>query len=321
MLYYFAPLEGITNSVYHNAYHQFFKPLNKSFTPFFIPNEEKGLSKKDQAELRNYKTNSLIVPQLLTNHSDSFIKASETLKDLDYSEVNLNLGCPSGTVVSKRRGSGFLSQLDALESFLEDIFSNTSLKISLKTRLGLRDPDEFSNIMLLFEKYPLHELIIHPRVREDYYSGKPHMDVFSNCLDNAKFPIIYSGDLFSAAQIKHFQQTYAKTQGLMLGRGIIANPGLFEHAALNKPITSTLFQDFHNYLYEQYQSILFGPKPVLFKMKELCFYMLHMFENHEKHAKRIRKTQNLSDYDNAIKSVFRDLTFNPNNAFHPKLKN
>ena len=149
-----------------------------------------------------------MVPQILANNGDAFCKALEILEDLGYREVNLNLGCPSGTVVSKGRGSGFLAadRREALSQFLDQIYScseRRGMKISIKTRLGMEKPEEFEELLSLYLCFPVSELVIHPRVQKDFYKNTPSREAFSLAVQAAGQQgktedwICYNGDIFS----------------------------------------------------------------------------------------------------------------------------
>lgn len=317
MLYYFAPLEGITNSIYRNAYHAFFCPMDKYFTPFFVPSQQ-GLSSKDQKDLLpEQHIDQYLVPQLLTNRSEDFIRAARQLKELGYAEVNLNFGCPSGTVVSKKRGAGFLAYPDELQKFLDEIFSSSDLLISIKTRIGMENPSEFDALLELYNAYPLSELIIHPRIRRDFYRNHPNLTVYQTALAESKHPIVYSGDLFTAQQIKSFTASFPQTKAVMLGRGLIANPGLGGHVIDGTPITQEQLWAFHEQLYLKYQEVLFGSTPLLHKMKEIWHYMICLFPDGSKHAKRLKKAQTSSEFEAAVFAIFRDLSLSQEAGYVP----
>lgn len=317
MLYYFAPLEGITNHLYHEVHRSLFPQLDRYITPFFVPGVT-GLSTKDRTHLSKSLASGLpLTPQLLTNRSDDLIRSAEQLKDLGFSELNLNLGCPSGTVFSKGRGAGALRDLNVLQSFLDNIFARSPLPISLKTRIGVADPREWESLLPLFNQYSIHELIIHPRVREEHYRGKPHPEALVMALSESRAPVVYSGDLFSASQVESFAASYPQAKGIMLGRGLIANPALHAMVSEHAPLTQSQMLAFHDLLFSRYRDVLSGEKPVLHKMKELWHYMICLFPDHDKHAKRIRKAQKLSDYEAAVSSLFRDLTLDATLAYLP----
>ena len=219
MKYYLAPMEGITGFIYRNAYEKFFHNIDKYFTPFIVANKSKSLKTKELRDVLPENNNCMnIVPQILTNNSEDFIITSKRLQQLGYNEVNLNLGCPSGTVVSKNRGSGFLALRDELDRFLEEIFTLENMKISIKTRIGKDNPEEFYELIKIYNKYPLEELIIHPRTRNDFYGNKPNLDVFKDALSLSKAEVCYNGDIFTVDNYNNFNnfQQVQKAPGLFL---------------------------------------------------------------------------------------------------------
>jgi len=307
MKFYFAPMEGITGYIYRNAHAAFFGDVDKYFTPFIAANQFGKLSTRELHDiLPEHNEGTCVIPQILTNNAEDFIRTSMTLKEFGYNEVNLNLGCPSGTVVSKNKGSGFLSQREALDQFLETIFSEATTKISVKTRIGKDSPEEFYELIKIFNKYPMEELIIHPRIQKDYYKNKPNMDIFKDGLALSKNPVCYNGDIFTAKDYNRFSQDFKSVDTIMLGRGLIANPGLIADITKHCTLDKHLLKAFHDRIYEGYQGILSGERNVLFKMKEAWFYMIYMFDDHEKHAKRIRKSQRLCDYEKAVANLFEE---------------
>jgi tRNA-dihydrouridine synthase len=248
----------------------------------------------------------ILVPQLLTNNAKDFIHTSKKLKLMGYNEINLNLGCPSGTVVSKCRGAGFLAKKEELDIFLEEIFSHSATKISVKTRIGMNQPDEFDEIIQIFNKYPIDELIIHPRVQKDFYKNKPNRDIFRKALSMSKNPVCYNGDIFTVKDYKEFSADFPSVDTLMIGRGSIVNPGLIGDIKSNVKLEKDLLKEFHDKIYSDYKGVLFGDRNVLFKMKAIWFYMVSVFTNNEKYAKKIKKSERLSDYDDAVSNLFRD---------------
>ena len=174
MEFYFAPMEGITGYIYRNAHHRFFPGTDKYFTPFLSPNQNRALNPKEVRDVLPENNEGIyIVPQILTNQADFFLRAAKELKECyGYEEVNLNLGCPSGTVVSKGKGAGFLADPGGLDAFFDQVYAKADVKVSVKTRIGLSSPEEFYGILDIFNRYPLHELIIHPRVRSEEHTSE-----------------------------------------------------------------------------------------------------------------------------------------------------
>ena len=305
MQFYLAPLEGLTGYIFRNALAKYFIPLDKYFTPFIAANQKGKLSSRELKDiLPEHNPSIKVIPQILTNKVEDFNLTVKHLQAYGYDEVNLNLGCPSGTVVSKNKGAGFLAVPDDLDHFLEGIFNEVPLKISIKTRLGKDDPSEFQNLIRIFNQYPLEELIIHPRIQKDYYKNTPRLEQFEEGLSKSQHPICYNGDIFTASDYHQLTQRYPKLERVMLGRGLIANPGLVEEITLQKALDIKTFKAFHDEVYTNYQEVLHGERDILFKMKEMWFYMSYMFEDVEKQAKKIKKSQRLTDYEAAVEELF-----------------
>lgn len=309
MKYYLAPLEGITTWVYRKVHAEVYGALDKYFVPFIEPHEKRDFKTRELQEiLPEHNEGIRVVPQILTNRTEGFLKLCHALKEFGYEEVNLNLGCPSRTVVSKKKGSGFLAFPEELDRFLEEIFSNmdSGMKLSIKTRIGKDDPEEFDRLLEIYNKYPLEELIIHPRVQADYYKNEPRMDAFRRAEKESKNPVCYNGDLFTENRIHQFCEGFPRADRMMIGRGVIMNPGLIHgENSIEK------FRTFHNRIYEEYRERDMGDVNVLYKMKELWGYQILLFPDSEKYAKQIKKVQKLSEYEQIVKELLRERELRP----------
>lgn len=304
MKLYMAPLEGITGYVYRNAYHTFFAPADKYFTPFVTPHTKRSFNGRERNDLiREHNEGMYVVPQVMTKSAEDFGRIAQELKELGYREININAGCPSGTVVSKGRGAGLLEDIRALDAFLDGVFQNRDGKISVKTRIGMESPEEFREILKVYNQYPMEELIIHPRVREDYYRNEPNREMFHYALEHSKNPVVYNGDIFTPESMQGLCQQFPQVESVMLGRGIIANPGLIGQLRGQAPMDIATFRQFHNRLVADYRQIMSGERDVLFKMKELWFYLSWTFSNPEPYLKRIKKAKHLSEYTSAVEEL------------------
>ena len=307
MKYYLAPMEGITGHIYRNAYEKYFHNIDKYFTPFIVPNQSLSLKTKELRDLLPENNKGLnIVPQILTNDSEGFILTANKLKQLGYDEINLNLGCPAGTVVSKRRGSGFLAYPEELDKFLDEIYKIKDMKISIKTRLGKEMPEEFYNLIEIYNKYPLEELIIHPRTREDFYGNTPNLKIFKEALSLSKHSICYNGDIFTTENYNEIVKEFSEIDKVMLGRGILANPGLIGEIKDNKFISKEILKEFHDEIFENYTVLLSEDKNAMYRMKELWGYMSHIFTDNKKYYKKIKKVQKAKDYREAVSKLFEE---------------
>ena len=307
MNFYFAPLEGVTGYIYRNAHKAFFNNIDKYFSPFIVTNQSESFKTRELIDiLPENNPGIVLIPQLLTNDAKDFIHTSTKIKQLGYNEINLNLGCPSKIVTSKNRGSGFLSKREELDRFLEEIFSETVTKISLKTRLGKDQPEEFYELIEIFNKYPLEELIIHPRIQKDFYNNKPNLKIFREALTLSKNPVCYNGDIFTSNDYKKFSVDFPSVDKLMLGRGVITNPGLILDIRNNIKLEKKTLKDFHDRIYEDYKRMFPGDRKVLCKMKELWVYMIRMFSDNTSYGKKIMLSDKLYDYEEAVSNLFRE---------------
>lgn len=307
MKYYLAPLEGITGFIYRNSYKKFFNDIDKYFTPFIVPNNSKSLKTRELRDILPENNKGInIVPQILTNDSEGFITTSRKLRELGYNEVNLNLGCPSGTVVSKNRGSGFLAKREELDIFLDEIFKIDDMKISIKTRIGKDIPEEFYELIKIYNKYPIEELIIHPRTRQDFYGNKPNLEVFKDALSLSTNPVCYNGDIFTIDDYNNLIKAFPELNTVMLGRGILANPGLIDLIKTNMQIDKKVIKDFHDEVLNNYVELFHDDNIAILRMKELWGYMIYIFSDNKKYGKKIKKSQNLSDYKAAVFTLFEE---------------
>lgn len=303
MRYYFAPLEGITDRVFRDVHHRFYPGIDRYYTPFLSPTIHRCLTQKEQRELppaENLSYHS--VPQILTKNAEDFLWLAKQCQELGYTEVNLNLGCPSGTVTAKGKGSGMLRTPDMLDAFLDAIFSGTDMPISVKTRIGFADPDEFPTILNIFNRYPICELIIHPRVRNDFYNGDVNINAFRYAIDNCNHPICYNGDITKQCQLK----TTFKIDAVMIGRGLIANPGL-----LCSDFSVDTLKKYLNCLLETYMHVFGNARNAMFRLKEHWRYLQNNFKRSEKLFKQLRRTTDVDDFFACMNRILAECPFNP----------
>lgn len=303
MKIYFAPLEGITGYIFRNAYDGIYGHIDKYFAPFISPSEKCTMTpreRKDVAPENNTGIN--LVPQILTCSSDHFIEAAKELHTMGYAEINLNLGCPSGTVCAKGKGAGFLPETLALQRFLDDIYSyagSANMNISIKTRLGYYDPDEFYDLMDIFNSYPVSELIVHPRIRSDLYKGKPRKEYYAYALEHSKCPIVYNGNIFTARDYAELSCCFGNSPDtVMLGRGLISDLSLADKLkgfTVDSDIVK--FRRLHDTVYHRYQEIMSPDINVLYKMRELWSYWQVHFDSNERDIKRLMKAKKYAEYE------------------------
>jgi tRNA-dihydrouridine synthase len=304
MQYYFAPLEGLTDSIYRRLHHRFFPGVDRYYTPFFSPTVHRALTPREARELPPADSVGFAcVPQLLTKVPEDFIWMTSVCKDLGYSEVNLNLGCPSGTVTAKGKGSGMLRNLDELDTFLEKIFSESCLPISVKTRIGFQSGEEFAPLLEVYNRYPIRELTIHPRTRKQFYDGDVHMDMFTYALENSKIPLCFNGELRKMEQISAFSKAFPQVEAVMIGRGLVGDPGMLSPGGSDV----AALEAFYDELFAVYTDVFGGTRNAMFRLKENWRHLLCKFEGSEKLGKKLRKATDAGEYKAITHEIFRTL--------------
>lgn len=310
-----APMEGITGYIYRNAHRHHFDGIEKYYTPFLTPKQGKGWTSKEKNDvLPAHNVDVPLVPQILTNRAEWFVRMAEQLYALGYEEVNLNLGCPSGTVTAKGKGSGFLADTEALDRFFDAVFRTISGKVSVKTRLGIEDPGEMKELMEVYNRYPIHELVIHARVQKDMYKKPVNWEAFGEALEVSRHPVCYNGDIFTVEDGKVFAEMFPKVDRIMIGRGLLMDPMLAEKLtgkAAEQSVESrkeelARWRGFHSELCDGYEEIMSGERNVLFKMKELWNYMIESFPKQRKYMKKIKKAGRLSEYKSIVETLFEE---------------
>ncbi len=304
MRYYFAPLEGLTDSAFRRIHHTYFPGVDRYYTPFFSPTVHRALTTREARELPPAENlDALVIPQLLTKVAEDFVWMAGQCADLGYQEVNLNLGCPSGTVTAKGKGSGMLRELDTLDRFLEEIFARSPLPVSVKTRIGFYAPDEFPALLEIYNRYPIRELTVHPRIRTAFYKGSVDMDMFRFCMEHSKNPVCYNGDITDRSKAERLQQEYPGVDAVMIGRGLIADPGMLTPGGT----TGKALEGYMNELLEEYLVSFGGSRNAMFRLKEHWGLLIPKFCKDEKLAKRLRKTTDLSEYRTITAEIFRSI--------------
>ena len=301
---YAAPMEGLTTYLWRQAHRTIFGGVDKYFTPFLSPNANLCFQRKELDEIQGEPDT---VPQLLTNRGEHFVWAARELQARGYGEVNFNLGCPSGTVTAKRKGSGLLAYPEELERCLDEIFDSLpDMRVSIKTRIGKNDPEEWEALLALYGHYPIHELIVHPRIQKEFYKGTVHRDAFDRALDAYPGTLVYNGDLFTSSDVEAFCRQYPQVTAVMTGRGLMSDPSLLRQTRGGRPASRQELAAFHDRLLALYTARLSGGTPVLHRMRELWNYLSGSFEDTERPLKTIRKAKDLPTYEAAAQEILRN---------------
>ncbi len=301
---YFAPLEGITNLIYRNLHSSSFGGCDTYFAPFISPSDQDKINKKGIRDILPELNEGVILKaQVLTNDSGAFLRFADKIKAIGYDEVNLNMGCPAGTVVKKGRGAGFLKEPEKIDNFLYKIFSANKIKISIKTRIGYRNEEEMYHLLEIYNKYPLTKLIVHPRTGVDMYNGTPRMNIFDMVYKASKNKVCYNGNINTKADYEKIIKTYPDLEGVMIGRGGLINPALFREIKGGNSLTRKELMGFSDALMNIYSEGLRSEVYTLHKMKEIWHYMIQNFPEEKKIAKAVKKARTINDFTAAIEKL------------------
>lgn len=309
---YLAPMEGVTDHIFRNTFNKYFGGVDKYYTPFLAPTQDHVFPPREWKQIAPDHNKDLdVVPQILTNNADNFIWAAGKLESFGYKEINFNVGCPSGTVVAKKKGSGLLfypQELDAILYYIFDWASGHNVDISVKTRLGKVAPEEFEEILSIYNKYPISELTVHPRITSDMYKLPVRLEWYEYASANSKNKLCYNGDIYTVDDAVAIENRFPDTsEAIMLGRGLISDPFLACKIRGEEPgdDKNQVISDFLDDLLLQYQSILSGDKPVLYRMKEIWAFLERSFPGHDKDIKKIKKANRIADYVAAKESFLK----------------
>lgn len=318
MNYYAAPMEGLTDRIWRQVHQKWFGAADaptRYYAPFLSPPENRVLIPKKMAELApEANAGTVVIPQLLAKDGELAAWMIGEVRKLGYTEVNLNFGCPSGTVTAKGKGSGLLADVPALERLLDGVFARSPLPVSIKTRIGYTRPDEFDRLLDVFARYPIHELIIHPRTRVEFYKGTPHREAFAKAHAALDRPLCYNGDLFCEEDCRELMRQFPNTRALMLGRGLIANPALAQSLGGGEALCKASLRTFHDRLLEAYQA-KYPAHVTLGRMREIAKHFVCCFDAPEKPRKAIRKATRIEAYLDAIDRLFAEHELNETPRF------
>ena len=308
MQYYVAPMEGLTDRVWRQAHQKWFAYPGapaRYYAPFISPPENRVLIKKKMAELAPAANpGAPVVPQLLAKDGELAAWMIGELRKLGYTEVNLNFGCPSGTVTAKGKGSGMLRDPARLDAFLAAVFANADGPISVKTRLGVEKPEEFAAILDIYNKYPIRELTIHPRVMRQLYRGQADRAAFAAALPDCKMPVCYNGDVTTVDELHGLEAQFPNLSGIMVGRGIIADPALLRKALGGADASCEELRGYLGDLYHGYTELFGSAGCAVSRMKGHWFYLIHKFEGAEKLEKQLRKAREPWEYEVIVNQIF-----------------
>lgn len=305
-------MEGVTGAETRRVHRRMFPGADRYYAPFVSP-DAAGNIKHTQLEALRAEAGpgTDLVPQVLANDPAAFLAAARRLADLGYPEINLNAGCPSGTVTAKRKGAGLLADRDALCRLLDGIFAAAPVAVSVKTRMGWADTEEFAALLEIYGRYPLAELIVHARARSGLYRSKPDVEGFALALRSCRCPVCYNGDIFSPADVERVRSALPGLERVMLGRGAAADPALFRLLRGGEPLRAQELRAFLDALWAETLASGLPPVYALARMKELWYYLRWKFPGGEKPLKKLFKSRRAEDYAAALDELFDSGSFDP----------
>lgn len=301
----FAPLQGYTDAIYRTMHNKVFGGINSYYSPF-IRLEKGEVRQKDIKDiLPENNENINLVPQIIVNSNEEFLKLTESVCNLGYKRIDINMGCPFPLQTKKGRGAAILQNTKHLEDIVESINSINDIDFSIKMRLGMDSAEDAKGALEIINKAKLHHITIHPRIAKQQYKGEIDYQTFDYIYQNCLHPIIYNGDILSQEDIYNIINIYPKIEGIMIGRGLLAKPYLAME--LNKTIRLSvserlsMIMKLHDAIYDHYSSVMQGEHQLLLKMKTFWEYLDE--EIGKKPYKAIKKSVNIKKYELAIRLI------------------
>ena len=303
-----APLQGFTDVTYRNVFSDHFSGVDEAVAPFISTMGQMRLKPsriKDVDPENNKKL--FVIPQILGNVAKDFIFLADHLYEMGHKKINWNLGCPHSKIANKQRGSGLLMYPDKIDAFLDTVLPRISNTLSVKLRLGRRSKDEIFKVLPVLDKYPLDEIILHPRTGIQMYEGTSDHGTFEKAFLCSRHALTYNGDIIDLNTFHTVQKKFPSIRRFMTGRGILSNPFLAEDIKgilANKNQIERL-KNFHDALFNSYQKIFSGPTHLTGRMKGFWTYLGPSFKESKKPLKNILKANSISKYQDMVEDFFK----------------
>ena len=307
-----APFQGITDVVYRNMFMKHFGGIDKYYTPFFtgIQKDNSKSLRSDEIDPRSNDVN-IIVPQILSNNAEEIIRFANQCKSMGYPEFNLNMGCPFPRVANKTRGCGLMADPNRTIAMLEEVCDNINgIKFSIKCRLGYYSPDEIFKFIETFNSLPFSEIIVHPRIGKQMYTGEASLEKFNELIPLINKPLIYNGDIYTVEKYHSVVENISTDNNhTMLGRGLLTNPFLAEDIKQINDNQKDRQTRLHNFVVSLYVERLHhagGSPKIIGSMKELWKYMMNIFDDPQNVWRNVKKVNHLDEYENSVEKIFNE---------------
>lgn len=303
-----APIRGVTDAVYRDAFARCFGGFDYAVSPFLQLRQGHPLRSAELRQIAMENNRALCtIPQVLTHHAPTFSAALRELSEAGHEEVNWNLGCPYPTVAGRGRGAGLLPDATRIDRILEEVLKDTTVRLSVKMRLGLHNPDEFQAVMDVLNRYPLTEVMLHARTADQMYEGLVDLVRAGHALALCRHPFVFNGDINSLEGYRDVCRQLPETTAWMIGRGALGNPFLpaqIKGEPLPPPeIRRAQLIKFHDLLFEGYGQWLSGTRHRMDKMLAQWAYLSQIFADPQSVFSRIRRSH-ANNYEAAIAWVF-----------------
>ena len=302
MKIYSAPLQGFTEAVWRNVHAAVFGGIDGYYTPF-LRYEHGEIRNKDIRDIER-KNNSVenLVPQVIAATPDEMRPLLNLIAGEGYSRVDINMGCSFPLQMRKRHGAGLLPYPELVAELMKEVAQHPEVSFSVKMRLGCNSKDEWKELMPILNDAPLRHVTMHPRLGIEQYKKPVDVDAFAEFYTACKHPVIYNGDLNSLADINRVEQLFLGLKGIMLGRGLLANPALGVEYRTGRELTNAelgnLVRQMHDALMRELTPRLQGNTQFLSKMKPYWEYLLPDMLKRDKKA--ILKATTIEKYMNAV---------------------
>jgi nifR3 family TIM-barrel protein len=221
-----APMQDVTDLPFWRVLHRYGGP-DIYFTEYFRVHSTSVPDKPILHAIRNKPSAQPVIAQMIGQDIPALIRTAGALQKENILAIDLNIGCPAPVVCKKSSGGGLLRHLDHLEKIITELRRHIGIPFTLKTRLGFSDIAEFDNILKLYANHDIDALTVHGRTVKEMYRSEVHFNLIAKAVQTMPCPVFANGNIISA----NIAVGVAKTTGaagLMIGRGCIRNPWLFD---------------------------------------------------------------------------------------------
>ena len=305
-----SPLQGFTDFRFRNAFHKYFGGIDTFYAPYIRMNGKLIIKSSYQRDLLPENNSvSELIPQIMTNSAEEFLYVVKYIQELGYKELNWNLGCPYPMVTKRGMGSGLICEPEKINTILDRVHSETDITVSMKMRMGYEHNKEILDVFPVLERYPIKNVAIHARIGKQLYKGGVDLEAFQRCIDSTKLKLYYNGDITSVKTFNAMQERFTDIDHWMIGRGLIADPFLPNMIKNNTTVYPenrwSIFKEFHDTIFEEYDAALSGPTPIKMKMLGFWEYFSTTFSNPQKTYKKIKKASNVKVYKAAVEEILK----------------